>query len=67
MPKPEDARIRMLERQNSWLEKRCLGLQGRVQIAASNFHSMAEGFRKAREPSKAAACEGMAALMEDGL
>lgn len=49
------------------LENRARALAERVRIAASHFHSMAEGFEKVREPSKAAACQGMAALMEDGL
>ena len=49
------------------LERRASGLQERVRIAANSFHSMAEGFNRNREPSKAAACEGMAALMEDRL
>jgi hypothetical protein len=49
------------------LEQRAQGLQERVRIAASHFHSMAEGFNRNREPSKAAACSGMAALMEDRL
>ena len=49
------------------LERRASGLQERVRIAASHFHSMAEGFTRAREPSKAAACQGMADLMEDRL
>jgi hypothetical protein len=49
------------------LEDRTRGLVECVRIAASHFHSMAEGFEKSREPSKAAACHSMAALMEDQL
>jgi hypothetical protein len=60
---PETDRERYVER----LERRSNGLTERVRIAASHFHSMAEGFRKSRQPSKAAACQGMADLMEDRL
>jgi len=49
------------------LEQRVRGLEERVRIAASHFRSMADGFQKVREPSKAAACAGMADLMDDRL
>ena len=49
------------------LRARVHGLEERVRIAAHHFRSMAEAFKKEREPSKAAACDGMADLLEDGL
>lgn len=49
------------------LERRSRALAERTRIAANSFRSMAEGFQKAREPSKAAACQGMADLMEHQL
>jgi len=49
------------------LEARLSALAERVRIAANHFRSMAEGFDRAREPSKAAACAGMANLMGDNL
>lgn len=64
MPKPQSCASAAYVKA---LEIRASGLEGRVRIAASTFRSMAEGFNRAREPSKAAACAGMAALMEDSL
>lgn len=48
-------------------EREAAHLRERIRIARNSFEAMAEGFIKAREPSKAAACQGMAALMESGL
>lgn len=55
------------ERYVERLEHRVNAYRERTRIAGASFRSMAEGFEKNREPSKAAACAGMADLMEDGL
>lgn len=62
-----ETRLRDCEFTAKGLELRNRGLEERVRIAASTFHSMAEGFERNAEPSKAAACEGMADLMEGRL
>jgi hypothetical protein len=49
------------------LQARVHALEECVRLAASHFRAMAEGYERNREPSRAAACQGMAELMEDRL
>jgi hypothetical protein len=65
---PEGSRdmqaLNRLTAKNEAMGERLAHAQQRLREGVRQFRSMAEGFRQAREPSKAAAIEGLADMME---
>ena len=64
---PEGRELKAMDRlqaKNSILATRLNNAQRRLAEGVRQFRSMADGFRVAREPSKAAAIDGLADMME---
>ena len=61
---PNAALIQRMQRRANALEVRLLNARERIDMAARNYRSLAEGFQLDRSPSKAAAVRAMADLME---
>ena len=64
---PEGRDLKAMDRmrtKNLVLEERLVNAKRRLKDGARQFRIMAEGFRHSREPSKAAAIDGLADMME---